>query len=57
MPPDCRGRYVQALTDLRTRQLGPHVAYPTSNLQIEVYDPSSGRARQLVTSGQIAPVR
>ncbi len=34
-----------------------YLAYPSSNLEIEVYDPSSGRARQLVTSGQIAPVR
>ena len=34
-----------------------YVAYPSVDFQIEVYDPSSGRARQLVTSGQIAPVR
>ena len=34
-----------------------YVAYPSVDFQIEVYDPSSGRARQLVTSGQIASVR
>ena len=34
-----------------------YVAYPNVELQIEVYDPAAGRARQLVTSGQIAPVR
>ena len=34
-----------------------YIAYPSSNLEIEVYDPSAGRARHLVTSGQIAPVR
>ena len=34
-----------------------YVAYPNVDLQIEVFDPAAGRARQLVTSGQIAPVR
>jgi hypothetical protein len=34
-----------------------YIAYPSADFQIEVYDPSSGRARQLVTSGQIALVR
>ena len=34
-----------------------YVAYPAVDLQIEVFDPSPGRARQLVASGQIAPVR
>ena len=34
-----------------------YVAYPNVDLQIEVFDPAVGRARQLVTSGQIAPVR
>jgi hypothetical protein len=33
-----------------------YVAYPGSNLQIEVYDPSAQRAQQLVTSGQVAAV-
>ena len=34
-----------------------YLAYPGSNLQIEVYDPSAQRARELITSGQVAPVR
>jgi hypothetical protein len=34
-----------------------YVAFPGSNLQIEVFDPSPERARRLVTSGQVAPVR
>jgi hypothetical protein len=33
-----------------------YLAYPNSNVQIEVYDPSPTRARSLITSGQIAPV-
>ena len=33
-----------------------YVAYPGSNVEIEVYDPSPKRARSLITSGQIAPV-
>lgn len=34
-----------------------YVAYPGSNLQIEVFDPSAERAQRLVTSGQVEPVR
>ncbi len=34
-----------------------YLAYPGSNRQIEVYDPSPTRARQLISSGQVAPVR
>ena len=34
-----------------------YVAFPTQNVQIEVYDPSPTRARQLVTSGKIIAVR
>ena len=34
-----------------------YVAYPRVDLQIEVYDPAPGRARKLVASGQITPVR
>jgi hypothetical protein len=34
-----------------------YVAYPRLDLQIEVYDPIPGRARQLVASGRITPVR
>ena len=33
-----------------------YVAYPNVNLQVEVYDPAHGRARKLVTSGQLVPV-
>jgi hypothetical protein len=33
-----------------------YVAYPGSNLQIEVFDPSAERARRIVTSGQVVPV-
>ena len=33
-----------------------YLAYPNSNVQIEVFDPSPKRARTLITSGQIAPV-
>lgn len=33
-----------------------YLAYPGSNVQIEVYDPSPKRARGLITSGQVAPV-
>jgi hypothetical protein len=33
-----------------------YVAYPGSNLQIEVFDPSAKRAQQLVASGQVVPV-
>ena len=34
-----------------------YIAYPDLEFQIEVYDPTVGRARQLVTSGQIVPIR
>ena len=33
-----------------------HIAYPGSNYQIEVYDPSPSAGRRLVASGAIAPV-
>jgi hypothetical protein len=33
-----------------------YLAYPRSNVEIEVFDPSIGHARQLVTSGQITAV-
>jgi hypothetical protein len=41
----------------KKRPTSVYVAYPNVDLQIEVFDPAAGRARQLVTSGQIAPVR
>jgi hypothetical protein len=34
-----------------------YLAYPGSNVQIEVFDPSAERARELITSGQVGPVR
>lgn len=34
-----------------------YVAYPGVDFQIEVYDPAPSRARQVVTSGKIGPVR
>jgi ferric-dicitrate binding protein FerR (iron transport regulator) len=34
-----------------------YLAYPGSNVQIEVFDPSAERAHALVTSGQVGPVR
>src|SRR5262249_5784573 len=30
-----------------------HLAYPGSDVQVEVYDPSAAAARQLVSSGQV----
>jgi hypothetical protein len=33
-----------------------YLAYPGSNLQIEVFDPSPEHARELITSGDVAPV-
>jgi hypothetical protein len=41
----------------RKHPTSAYVAFPDLDFQIEVYDPAAGRARQLVTSGQIAPVR
>lgn len=34
-----------------------YLAYPGSNLQIEVFDPSPQRALRLITTGLIAPIR
>jgi hypothetical protein len=34
-----------------------YVAYPRSDYQIEVFDPSAARARRLVSSGLVVPVR
>jgi hypothetical protein len=34
-----------------------YLAFPGKNVQIEVYDPSPRRARDLITSGQVAPVQ
>jgi hypothetical protein len=40
-----------------SRSTNVYLAYPGSNVQIEVFDPSASRARALVTSGQVGPVR
>jgi len=40
----------------RERPTSVYLAYPGSEYQIEVYDPSPGRARRLVTSGRVRPV-
>ena len=40
-----------------TQPSNVYLAYPGSNLQIEVYDPSPQQARRLITSGQVAAVR
>lgn len=45
-----------ALVD-RKHPTSAYIAYPGLDFQIEVYDPTAGRARQLVTSGQIVPIR
>jgi hypothetical protein len=34
-----------------------YIAFPSANLQVEVYDPSPQRARQLAFSGRVVPVR
>jgi hypothetical protein len=34
-----------------------YVAYPGSDVWIEVYDPSAARARRLATSGAVTPIR
>jgi hypothetical protein len=34
-----------------------YVAYPGSNVQIEVYDPSPSHARSLIREGRVAPVQ
>ena len=38
------------------RPTNVYVAYPRTDLQIEVYDPANGRALQLVRGGRLAPV-
>ena len=40
-----------------THPTSVYVAYPRSNYQIEVFDPSAPRARRLVSSGLVVPVR
>jgi hypothetical protein len=38
------------------RPTNVYLAYPGSEVQIEVYDPSAEHARELITSGQVVPV-
>ena len=40
-----------------SRPTNVYLAFPGSDSQIEVFDPSASRARELVTSGRVAPVR
>ncbi len=40
----------------RTDPQNVYLAYPDTDVQIEVYDPDPVRAKELVTSGQIVPV-
>jgi hypothetical protein len=40
----------------KSRPTSVYLAYPGSNYQIEVFDPSPARALRVVTSGQIKPV-
>ena len=40
----------------RARPTNVYVAYPGTDLQIEVYDPAPGAARGLVTAGRVVPV-
>jgi hypothetical protein len=40
-----------------SRPTNVYLAFPGSDSQIEVFDPSAGRARDLVASGRVAPVR
>jgi hypothetical protein len=39
-----------------SRPTNVYLAYPGSNVQIEVYDPSAEQARSLISSGQVSPV-
>ena len=38
------------------RPTNVYLAYPGSDVQIEVYDPSAEHARELITSGRVVPV-
>jgi hypothetical protein len=41
----------------RKRPTSAYIAYPGLDVQVEVYDPTPGRAGQLLQSGEIEPVR
>ena len=40
----------------KTHPTSVYLAYPGSDYQIEVFDPSSARARRLVVSGKVVPI-
>jgi hypothetical protein len=40
-----------------SRPTSVYLAYPNSGLLLEVYDPSAAKARRVVASGQVTPVR
>ena len=40
----------------KSRPTNIYLAYPGSDVQIEVYDPSPAQARSLVASGRVVPV-
>lgn len=40
-----------------SRPQSVYLAYPRSDVQIEVYDPSAARARRLATTGAVKPIR
>jgi hypothetical protein len=40
-----------------SRPQSVYFTYPGSNVQVEVYDPSASRARRLVLSGRVNPIR
>ena len=39
-----------------SRPTNIYLAYPGSDVQIEVYDPDAAKARSLVASGRVVPV-
>ena len=44
-----------ARSSTRTNPSSIHLAYPASDYEIEVFDPSPARARRIVSSGQVRP--
>ena len=41
----------------KKRPTSVYLAYPGSDYLVEVFDPSAERARELVLSGEVAPIR
>ncbi|MBA2793667.1 MAG: hypothetical protein H0U32_06750 [Thermoleophilaceae bacterium] len=41
----------------KKRPTSVYMAYPGSDYPVEVFDPSAERARELVLSGEVAPIR